>query len=834
MKRRLIPALLSFGLLAGACTADDPDPVGGGDTEDPDEDPDDESDDDGSDDPADDSDGDDTTTGPIGFGPASLTRFDECAAFLDHVRTTGAEMVGPYGFDGGGFIGIPEPMDAMVEEEAMDEAESDDSGAVDFPASTEAASGEVGRTTSGASGDDGGGDGDRTFSETNVQVEGVDEPDIVKTDGVRILAIAGEQLHYVDITGDGSTGRLRGSVALSDPDAGVYTYGQEIFLAGDRAFVIARTDGATVFATDAATTSAVDGGDAEADLVEPLPTEPFPGQYWGPSTSIIEVDLSNPDVPAVVNRLDVQGQYISGRSIGSTARIAITSPPQDLGFLFPSGPGTEDAAEEFNRQLVLESTADQWIPDYALTTSDGSIERGELTDCTNVHAPVEFSGFDMLSVVTVDLGGPLTSPAEATSSVMAQGDTVYANEDRFYISTNVWIPPTLDEQQRGDWEEQYETAIHRFSIAGDGPAVYEASGSVEGHLLNQFSMNDRDGTFFVATTEGTPWGVQPDTDNQIIALQVDGDRLVEVGKVEDLGLEGERIFSVRYVGDLAYLVTFRQTDPFYVVDLADPTNMIVRGELKIPGFSSYLHPISDDLVIGVGQDATEEGFVTGTKVSLFDVSDLDDPIERDVWTLPNAQSDAEFDHRAFLWWAPTNTAVLPLTTWSDGFTGAVVLDVVDGQLVERGRISQVDPTSEQIGATDCRVIDVDGIQLTQDDGDAFWVLEEFAFSGAQLQLCGANDVGGAVGHFCDVIPVDEFADWWGLGQQEAQTILDAVGVDEGDERIEWCWQDGGIDWNKQIRRTLVIEGSLWTLSNSALQSNDLGSLDQQTRIDLPF
>ncbi len=339
----------------------------------------------------------------------------------------------------------------------------------------------------------------------------------------------------------------------------------------------------------------------------------------------------------------------------------------------------------------------------------------------------------------------LSAPA-ATTSVMATGDTVYASQDRMYISTNEWIQPTLDEQERGVWEENYQTGIHRFALPADGAAVYEASGTVDGHLLNQFSMHDRDGTFFVATTTGTPWSSRQ-SESQIVAMQPNGEVLEQIGQVGGLG-KGEQIFSVRYVDDTAYVVTFRQTDPFYVVDLSSPTDMVVRGELKIPGVSNYLHPISDTLVLGVGQDATDQGRQTGSKVSLFDVSDPGDPREIDVWTLPGASSDAEFDHRAFLWWAPTSTAVLPLVSWSEQFAGAVVLNVTEDGISEQGRITQRDDAEEPTGVTDCRV-------LTGDDVPGLGV-RTVSCSGSsrsrasQFQLCGADDVGGATGHSCEV------------------------------------------------------------------------------------
>ncbi len=755
--------------------------------------------------------GDDASTGPVGFAPASLQRFDNCSAFLGYVHTEGVQRVGPYGFEGGGYVGFPE---VFATEESVDVAASEPSEgrATDAPVGSDAQA-----DAEGEAGDDGG------FSTTNVQVEGVDEPDIVKTDGDRILAITGETLHYIDVSEDGTTGIKRGSIVLGSETQ--YAYGYEIFITDDRAVVFASSEvwndfgrgGPTpVFSDDVAI------AESEEAVEEAMPVEPdgpiggpiVPGSYFGPQTLIIEIDLSNPDALTVANTMLIDGRYISARSIGETARVVVTSPPQDLGFLYPSSPGIEDKAEEANRQVILESTADDWIPGYTVTDAAGDTESGQLVDCANIHAPADFAGFDMLSIVTLDLASSLDAPT-GTSSVMASGDTVYASADRMYITTNIWEP--IVNEQTNEWlDENYQTAIHRFSIAGDGPASYEASGSVDGHLLNQFSMNDRDGVFYVATTSGAPWRGDS-SESQIVAMEAEGDQLVKIGAVGGLG-KGERIFSVRYVGETAYVVTFRQIDPFYVIDLSDPRNMSVEGELKIPGYSSYLHPISDTLVLGVGQDATDEGRTTGTKVSLFDVSDPANPLEVDVWTMPDSFSDAEFDHRAFLWWAPTNTAVLPLQSFNDRFSGAVVLKVENNTITEQGRIQHTDEEVGAIGQTDCRVLTSDEIG-TDENNEFFWVQE----SGGQVQGCGPDDQGGAAGLFCNPIPLDEIDFYYWDGD----VTIDTTGLD----RIEICYPD----WNgfqTAVQRTMVIDNSLWTLSTSRVQSNDLGTLDRTEAIDL--
>ena len=125
------------------------------------------------------------------------------------------------------------------------------------------------------------------------------------------------------------------------------------------------------------------------------------------------------------------------------------------------------------------------------------------------------------------------------------------------------------------------------------------------------------------------------------------------GQVDGLGKD-EQIYSVRFLGDVGYVVTFRQTDPFFTIDLSDPTDPVVRGELKIPGYSAYLHPVDDGLLLGVGQDATDEGQVLGTQLSLFDVSDPQDPQRIDTLQI-GGYSEVEWDHKAFLYWPADGT-----------------------------------------------------------------------------------------------------------------------------------------------------------------------------------
>jgi hypothetical protein len=257
------------------------------------------------------------------------------------------------------------------------------------------------------------------------------------------------------------------------------------------------------------------------------------------------------------------------------------------------------------------------------------------------------------------------------------------------------------------------TDVHAFDITGREPASYEASGRVRGTVLDQFALSELDGRLRVATTVDGWWptprlavgpaitDVQPpQSESFVTVLERDGAALQRIGEVGGLGL-GERIYSTRFVGDLAYVVTFRQTDPLYVVDLRDPTAPVVAGELKIPGYSSYLQLIDEGRLLGVGQDATDAGRTTGFAESLFDVADPSSPSRLAQLTVPNGFSLAEQDHHALLWWGATSTLVVPLQSWSLGpeggsqFTGVLVTSVGDDGIIELGRVAHPTQTVSQ-------------------------------------------------------------------------------------------------------------------------------------------
>lgn len=470
-------------------------------------------------------------------------------------------------------------------------------------------------------------------STTNVQEAGIDEPDVIKLSGRHLLVVAGSQLHAVDARAE--TPAIVGSLALPEGS------GYELLVRGGRALVIAHGPWQPTYGRPIAP-----GAGVSADI---LPAGP-------PTTVLAELDVSDPTAMRVLRTLSFEGSPVSARLTGATARVVTSSSPH-----WYVEPAERDRAEG-------------WLPTATLQGRRGrtrSVRR--LVPCDDVSRPARFAGAGMLTVLTIDLDRePLALPAADTDAVMTDAQTVYASADSLYVATQRWDPtPTAN------------TSIHRFDASQAATTTYLATGTVPGHLLNQFSLSEHDGVLRAATTEDRFEG---GSESFVTTLRAGaGGGLEQVGQVAGLGPD-ERIYAVRFIGEVGYVVTFRQTDPLYTIDLADPARPRVAGELKIPGYSAYLHPIGDGLLLGIGQDATDEGRVRGTQLSLFDVSDPANPRRLQQRTLgTGTSSDAEFDHHAFLWWPATKLAVLPV--YQPSFAGAIGFRVDRGAGIEEvGRI----------------------------------------------------------------------------------------------------------------------------------------------------
>jgi len=631
------------------------------------------------------------TTGPAAnpntSGDSALEPFSSCDDLLKWVKEQALPHVSAYGLEGYGnsSYGLDRPTAGVAEGDSANRSQG--SPTVPPVSTTTAPSASPNAPSGGATGAEesnkstGDAGDSTTHSGTNNQEKGVDEPDTVKTDGDKLYTVNnGRLLAYADL---GSTPRQAGAIWLNSEFGG----NEQLMLAGDRLLVL--SSGYTYRGGPVPLMS--EGG---ARSSSSAPTQ------QGPTAMIQVIDTSDLANMKVVDRVGIDGTVVSARFANGKLRIITSSQPASFNFVYPNGRGAEQAAKDTNRKIVEDSKIEDWLPrmySYGNSTSlSTKPTEKQLLGCNAVSKPKSFAGLGVLGVLSIDPNG--TVDPGANVAVMGNGDTVYASATNLYVTTNAvdWplpadsggsggsggsgssggpvttvvngsgsgssaVPP--DCRGCGIRPTVTNTDVHKFELPSTGAAVYRASGRFDGALLNQFSMSEQGGILRAATTSsfnGSRAG--NGSESQVVTMKEEGGELKVLGKVGGLG-RNESIRSVRFIGDIGYVVTFRQTDPLYTIDLRDPANPRVAGELKILGYSAYLHPIGEGMLVGVGQDATETGRTQGTQVQLFDVSDPANPRAIQKLVIPGATSEAEQDHRAFLWWPSSEMAVIPVTAY---------------------------------------------------------------------------------------------------------------------------------------------------------------------------
>ncbi|MGW4421608.1 beta-propeller domain-containing protein [Streptosporangium sp. NPDC004631] len=634
------------------------------------------------------------TTPVMDLGKIKLVSYNSCDDMLAGLRTATAKSIGPWGL---GPIGMdPRLMTAEMRG--------------DMPAAR-------GKMEADAP----------EHSTTNVHEAGVDEPDLVKTDGKRVITVNRGVLRVVDTATRKVTGRLKlvNAEQMWAP--------ADLLVSGDRALVLFSGGGIIPFGAMAKRAAS-------------------------PGPRYVLVDLSG--TPKVIGSLTPNGAHVDARMIDSTVRLVVRSQPE-IDFSY-DGPDLSDAERtRRNSGIVAKAPIEAWLPKFEVTDAKG-VTRTDTVKCEQVSHPAEYTGTSMLTVHTLDMSQGIIDTVPI--SVAADGDTVYGTGSSLYVTSNPrwWWPrpiesfmvddaptapvdpiepaatppadaprvePTPAEPSaatshgipdstgspkssppssataspspsrvppkpvvprkppRAPVQPPEETEVYRFDLTGTGAPRYVASGKVPGRLLNQYSLSDYEGHLRIATTSTTG----RHSSSAVYVLKTD--TLNKVGEIGGLGA-GERIYSVRFIGPVGYVVTFRQVDPLYTIDLSDPAAPKKTGELKITGYSAYLHPAGEGRLIGIGQEASEKGRTLGTQVSLFDVSNPAQPRRLSQMFQKNSGSEAEWAPHAFLYWAKTRTAVLPLNSW-DG-TGrtsgsAMVLTIDDSAVTRTGTITHPRP-----------------------------------------------------------------------------------------------------------------------------------------------
>ena len=616
----------------------------------------------------------------------SLQRFGSCASLLDWYVGHAVDEVGPYGWGG------PMVYDAMPQ---VDDVITDKSVAGALP---EAAAGTSSTDARGNS-----------ATGTNTQEADVDEPDVAKTDGRRVVRLVDRRTVVIDDV-TGPEPRELGRISLP-----VDTYGGELLLAGDQ--VLVTQDGGRW------------GGPLpyEGDVVAPEPGSP---KVIGPGggTRVLDIDISDAAHPRIVHDDTYSGAEVSARLYGDTVRLVTATRRPDLPWVTPDrrGPGRLSAAEATrrNRALVRATTIRDWLPSVVDNTAPASPTT--LVDCADVYRPADWSGADTTTVTTYDVHDPAHRNSVA---VTADGQVVYSSADRLYVTSTRLGAPSAWRQGYSSWlgrravpirPQDVGTQIHAFALDG-ADTRYVGSGHVDGTVRDRWSLDEHGGLLRVAwTQDGSRMIVDPNgegrraTHNGITILSERGGALVPTGTIGDLGID-ENIQSVRWFDDVAVLVTFRQMDPLYTIDLTDPAHPREIGQLKIPGYSGYLHPIGDDLLLGLGVDATDLGRNLGAQAAVFDIRDLTDPrrVSQQKFGLESSLPALD-DPRGFTWLPDRRTGLTTVQSWSSDRSRLVALKVgPDGRLEARDLATDLGWNVRALPLVDGRVAVVDdrGVRL---------------------------------------------------------------------------------------------------------------------------
>jgi inhibitor of cysteine peptidase len=436
-----------------------------------------------------------------------------------------------------------------------------------------------------------------SYSTTNIQVAGVDEADIVKTDGTYIYTIssATSGVYYTSYYGTATDTAVY--IIKADPNAPEVV--SKISLANDTvpAGLFLSQDGnrLVVLASRYQTYDYASSREKDVMLM------PYQSDVY---TFIDVYDVSDKAEPVLARNFTISGSYFNSRMVGDYVYAVISQP-----------------ANLVNGAVALPKVYEE------THESDVSASRVYYTDV------VETTYFTFTTFIGLNILDDAQQPTNMTI-MMGGTSTMYVSTDNMYATYPTWS------------DGQY-TSIYRVHIDGNS-LVFKAKGSVPGYVLNQYSMDEYSGNFRIATT----W--QKNTQmNNVYVLNMN---LSLVGKLENLA-EGERIYSARFMGDKAYLVTFRQMDPFFVLDMSNPAEPKVAGELKIPGYSSYLHPFDENHVIGLGMENNT------VKLSLFDVTNVNAPKEIAKYTVQGdySYSDALYEPKAFLFDKQKELLVIPVS-----------------------------------------------------------------------------------------------------------------------------------------------------------------------------
>ncbi len=559
--------------------------------------------------------------------------------------------------------------------------------------------------------DDGGSQGPEERSETNNQVAGVDEADFLKTDEDGFLyVLSGDSLHVVEAWPAADADRV-GAIAIEGTP-------KKLFVRGNRALVYSSLE--VPQQVDEYGNSYDDYGYGYGGEC----TYGYDCQFSGDGhpTKLTVLDLSDRTSPRVVRELRSNGSLLAARRVDDVVHtvVTLTGPRFQLDWdsgVQCDGDDAPDAGEIIdgytelllrNRKIIEETPLAAVLP----ALSDSATEAGdELASCPSFYRGRVTSGSGFTTLISLAMSA---DAAPSASTVVSEPGAVYASADSLYMAV-----PENQSASYG-WYDGYDatpelSVVHRFALEADGTSSYQASGAVKGRVLNQFAMDEHEGHLRIATTTGRA----PDENahSTLTVLEQRGVDLAAAGVVDRIA-PTEDIRSVRFAGDRGFVVTFKKTDPLFVFDLAEPTNPRILSELKVPGFSTYMHMMDDTHLLTIGFDADDHGdfaYFDGVMLQIFDVADPTAPLlaHKEVIGTRGSSSEALTNHLAFNYFAPKDLLAIPMTICEGGddgsygdeltFSGLMVYDVtVENGFALRGKLAfpSAEPVEDPYGDGD--------------------------------------------------------------------------------------------------------------------------------------
>lgn len=495
---------------------------------------------------------------------------------------------------------------------------------------------------------------DASFSTTNIQVTGVDEMDWVKNDGQSLWTFEARnsqlrltQTALLPANAMTKTAQITWPQSIGSPTEPNWLSAEGIFRLSDGTIAAVLSGGSSYYAYwgDVVPASPVGSSVGASQASSSIAFYPGPGYSTVPPYTELKILQAQGGSFDVQQSYTVKGRLIASRRLAaSDALLLITEAPVvwPKGLLwYPAIPASIATQAELTKQwpallqttldanlkLIATATLEQWLgQDVPLTTA-------ECAGYVKADAPNRLA---LTRIATI-------SPSKKTKTetvLLTEGSGVYANTNSLYLTTRRW-----ENFDGNPWQAGY-TDLHRFSLSSEGVASYQATGKFTGWLLNRYAMDEIQqggrAVLRVAASDRKVTSAAPTFSSQpysyLTSFEQQADKLVTLGQSDPIA-PGEFLQSARFVGDKAYIVTFRNVDPFFVFDLSDPTKLAMKGELKVPGFSTYLHPISETLVFGLGVDSGT--WPRRVKASLFDVSNPALPTEVATQIIGDSNSFSE-------------------------------------------------------------------------------------------------------------------------------------------------------------------------------------------------